>query len=45
MYRTRVHVTGIAPLEAQVLRSRRERDYQARTSAFFSLPPQNGVVT
>jgi steroid 5-alpha reductase family enzyme len=42
-----VHVTGIPPLEAQMLRSRgqRYRDYQSRTSAFFPLPPQNGVVT
>jgi steroid 5-alpha reductase family enzyme len=44
-----VHVTGIPPLEAQMLRSRgdRYRDYQARTSAFFPLPPQTqqGVVT
>ena len=32
---------------ARLLRSRGERyrDYQARTSAFFPLPPQNGVVT
>jgi steroid 5-alpha reductase family enzyme len=36
-----VHVTGIPPLEAQMLRSRGERylDYQSRTSAFFPLPP------
>jgi steroid 5-alpha reductase family enzyme len=35
------------PLEAQMLRSRgdRYRDYQSRTSAFFPLPPQKGVVT
>jgi steroid 5-alpha reductase family enzyme len=47
MYWILVHVTGIPPLEAQMLRSRGERyrDYQARTSAFFPLPPQNGVVT
>src|SRR5258708_36625592 len=42
-----VHVTGIPPLEAQMLRARgaRYRDYQSRTSAFFPLPPQKGVVT
>jgi steroid 5-alpha reductase family enzyme len=42
MYWILVHVTGIPPLEAQMLRSRGERyrDYQARTSAFFPLPPQ-----
>jgi steroid 5-alpha reductase family enzyme len=42
MYWILVHVTGIPPLEAQMLRSRgdRYRDYQARTSAFFPLPPQ-----
>ena len=47
MYWILVHVTGIPPLEEQMLRSRGERyrDYQARTSAFFPLPPQNGVVT
>jgi steroid 5-alpha reductase family enzyme len=41
MYWILVHVTGIPPLEAQMLRSRgdRYRDYQARTSAFFPLPP------
>ena len=41
MYWILVHVTGIPPLEAQMLRSRGERyrDYQARTSAFFPLPP------
>ena len=34
------------PLEAQMLRSRgdRYRDYQSRTSRFFPLPPQMGVV-
>jgi steroid 5-alpha reductase family enzyme len=39
--------TGIPPLEAQMLRSRgaRYRDYRSRTSMFFPLPPQNGVVT
>lgn len=42
MYWILVHVTGIPPLEAQMLRSRgdRYRTYQARTSAFFPLPPQ-----
>jgi steroid 5-alpha reductase family enzyme len=46
MYWILVHVTGIPPLEAQMLRSRgdRYRDYQARTSAFFPLPPQKGVA-
>jgi len=41
MYWILVHVTGIPPLEQQMLRSRGERyrDYQARTSAFFPLPP------
>jgi steroid 5-alpha reductase family enzyme len=42
MYWILVHVTGIPPLEQQMLRSRgdRYRDYQSRTSAFFPLPPQ-----
>jgi steroid 5-alpha reductase family enzyme len=42
-----VYVTGIPPLEAQMLRSRRDRyrEYQSRTSVFFPLPPQKGVVT
>lgn len=42
MYWILVHVTGIPPLEAQMLRSRgdRYRDYQSRTSAFFPLPPR-----
>ena len=41
MYWILVHVTGIPPLEAQMLRSRGARyaDYQARTSPFFPLPP------
>jgi steroid 5-alpha reductase family enzyme len=41
MYWSLVHVTGIPPLEAQMLRSRGERyrEYQARTSAFFPSPP------
>jgi steroid 5-alpha reductase family enzyme len=47
MYWILVHVTGIPPLEAQMLRSRGERyrDYQSRTSMFFPLPPPKGVVT
>jgi steroid 5-alpha reductase family enzyme len=46
MYWILVHVTGIPPLEQQMLRSRgaRYRDYQSRTSAFFPLPPHKGVV-
>jgi steroid 5-alpha reductase family enzyme len=46
MYWILVHVTGIPPLEAQMLRSRGERyrAYQSRTSMFFPLPPQKGVV-
>jgi steroid 5-alpha reductase family enzyme len=46
MYWILVHVTGIPPLEAQMLRSRGERyrDYQSRTSAFFPMPPQKAVV-
>ena len=42
MYWILVRVTGIPPLEQQMLRSRGERyrAYQARTSAFFPLPPQ-----
>ena len=45
MYWILVHVTGIPPLEAQMLRSRGERyrDYQARTSMFFPLP-QKGAI-
>jgi steroid 5-alpha reductase family enzyme len=47
MYWILVHVTGIPPLEAQMLRSRGERyrDYQLRTSMFFPLPPQKGLAT
>jgi steroid 5-alpha reductase family enzyme len=47
MYWILVYVTGIPPLEAQMLRSRgdRYRAYQSRTSVFFPLPPQKGVVT
>jgi steroid 5-alpha reductase family enzyme len=46
MYWILVHVTGIPPLEQQMLRSRGERyrDYQSRTSMFFPLPPQKGVL-
>jgi steroid 5-alpha reductase family enzyme len=46
MYWIPAYVTGIPPLEQQMLRSRggRYRDYQSRTSAFFPLPPK-GVVT
>jgi steroid 5-alpha reductase family enzyme len=46
MYWILVHVTGIPPLEAQMLRSRgaRYRDYQTRTSMFFPLPPQKGAI-
>src|SRR5882757_5460719 len=47
MYWILVHVTGIPPLEAQMLRSRGERyrEYQSRTSAFFPVPPQKGVIS
>lgn len=46
MYWILVHVTGIPPLEAQMLRSRgdRYRAYQSRTSVFFPMPPQKEVV-
>jgi steroid 5-alpha reductase family enzyme len=46
MYWILVHVTGIPPLEAQMLGSRGERyrDYQTRTSMFFPLPPQKGAI-
>jgi len=41
MYWLLVYVSGIPPLEAHMLRSRGQafRDYQARTSTFFPLPP------
>jgi steroid 5-alpha reductase family enzyme len=41
MYWILVHVTGIPPLEEQMQRSRGAayREYQARTSKFFPLPP------
>jgi steroid 5-alpha reductase family enzyme len=44
MYWILVHVTGVPPLEAQMLRSRGERyrEYQSRTSVFFPLPPHSG---
>ena len=44
MYWILVYVTGIPPLEAQMLRSRGERyrAYQARTSIFFPLPARRG---
>jgi steroid 5-alpha reductase family enzyme len=47
MYWFLVHVTGIPPLEQQMLRSRGERyrDYQSRTSIFFPLPPRKRTVT
>jgi steroid 5-alpha reductase family enzyme len=47
MYWILVHVTGIPPLEQQMLRSRgdRYRDYQTRTSMFFPLPPQKGAIS
>lgn len=43
MYALLVHVSGIPPLEAHMVRSRGKayRDYQATTSAFFPLPPGN----
>jgi len=46
MYWILVYVTGIPPLEEQMLRSRgdRYRDYQSRTSRFFPWPPQKGAV-
>ena len=46
MYWILVHVTGIPPLEEQMLRSRGERyrDYQLRTSRFFPLPPKGATT-
>jgi steroid 5-alpha reductase family enzyme len=46
MYWILVHVTGIPPLEAQMLRSRGARygDYQSRTSKFFPLPPRKELA-
>lgn len=45
MYWILVHVTGVPPLEEQMLRSRGERyrAYQARTSMFFPWPPRRDV--
>jgi steroid 5-alpha reductase family enzyme len=45
MYWILVHVTGVPPLEQQMLRSRGERyrAYQARTSVFFPLPPKGAA--
>ena len=42
MYWLLVHVSGIPPLEAHMLKSRGDafRSYMARTSAFFPLPPR-----
>jgi len=42
MYWLLVYVSGIPPLEEHMLRSRGQafRDYQARTNAFFPLPPR-----
>jgi steroid 5-alpha reductase family enzyme len=47
MYWILVHLTGIPPLEDQMLRSRGERyrDDQSRTSMLFPRPPQNGGMT
>lgn len=43
MYWILRYVTGVPPLEEQMIKSRgdRYRDYQARTSVFFPLPPRN----
>ena len=40
-----VHASGIPPLEAHMLRSRGQafRDYMARTSPFFPLPPRRSA--
>lgn len=42
MYWLLVHVSGIPPLEAHMLKSRGDafRSYMARTNAFFPLPPR-----
>jgi steroid 5-alpha reductase family enzyme len=47
MYWILVHVTGIPPLEEQMLKSRGDRykEYQARTSMFFPLPPKRPAVS
>ncbi|HEY8332842.1 MAG TPA: DUF1295 domain-containing protein [Tardiphaga sp.] len=41
------YVTGVPPLEDQMIRSRGDayRAYQARTSAFFPLPPRQGATS
>jgi steroid 5-alpha reductase family enzyme len=46
MYWLLVHVTGIPPLEQQMLRSRGDRYlvYQARTSQFFPIPPSKAFA-
>jgi steroid 5-alpha reductase family enzyme len=46
MYWILVFVTGIPPLEEQMLRSRGERyrAYQSRTSKFFPFPQAKGVA-
>jgi steroid 5-alpha reductase family enzyme len=46
MYWFLVHVTGIPPLEEQMLRSRgqRYRAYRSRTSRFFPWPPRRGAI-
>lgn len=46
MYWILVHVTGIPPLEEQMLRSRGERyrDYQLRTSRFFPWPTRGAAT-
>jgi steroid 5-alpha reductase family enzyme len=43
MYWLLVHVSGIPPLEQQMLKSRGDafRAYQTRVSAFFLLPPKD----
>jgi hypothetical protein len=45
MYWLLVYVSGIPPLEAHMLERRRDefRAYQARTSAFFPVPPRAGA--
>jgi len=46
MYYLLVYVSGIPPLEREMLRSRgdRFRDYQRRVSAFFPRPPKRGAL-
>ena len=45
MYWLLVHVSGIPPLEQQMLRSRGDafRAYQARVSPFIPLPPRRAT--